>query len=79
MSRSVVLLELTCCAEEGLRQAQLRKETKYTGLVDEINSTGVWKASLFTLGGLCARSSRAVDTEGLCAAWFLVTPGPQVV
>ncbi len=49
MSRIVVLLELTCCAEEGIRAAQLRKETKYSELVDSINETKVWKASLHTI------------------------------
>ena len=49
MSRVVVLIELTCCAEESMRDAQLRKETKYTPLLDEINQTQVWKASLWTL------------------------------
>ena len=49
MSRVVVLIELTCCAEESMRDAQLRKETKYTALLNEINQTQVWKASLWTL------------------------------
>ena len=49
MSRVVVLIELTCCAEEGMSAARLRKETKYTELVSEINDTKIWKASLFTL------------------------------
>ena len=49
MSRVVVLIELTCPAEEGMRNAQLRKETKYTELLDNINSTNVWKASLWTI------------------------------
>ena len=49
MSRVVVLIELTCCAEESMRDAELRKETKYTELVSEINQTQVWKASLWTL------------------------------
>ena len=49
MSRVVVLIELTCCAEEGMRNAQLRKETKYTQLLADINETKVWKASLWTL------------------------------
>jgi hypothetical protein len=48
MSRVVVLIELTCPAEEGMFNAQLRKETKYSGLVDEINATE-WKPKLFTL------------------------------
>jgi hypothetical protein len=49
MSRVVVLIELTCPAEEGMFNAQLRKETKYSGLVDDINATEVWKPVLFTL------------------------------
>jgi hypothetical protein len=49
MSRVVVLIELTCPAEEGMVKAQLHKETKYSGLLDDINATEVWKASLFTL------------------------------
>ena len=49
MSRVVVRVELTCCAEESMRDAQLRKETKYTELLSEINQTNVWKASLWTL------------------------------
>ena len=49
MSRVVVSIELTCCAEESMRDAQLRKETKYTSLLNEINQTQVWKASLWTL------------------------------
>jgi hypothetical protein len=32
-----------------MRDAQLRKETKYTALLNEINETQVWKASLWTL------------------------------
>ena len=49
MSRVVVLIELTCPAEEGMAAAQLRKETKYSELLDNINATNVWKASLWTL------------------------------
>ncbi len=49
MSRVVVLIELTCPAEEGMLKAQLRKETKYTGLLDEINATETWKPWLFTV------------------------------
>ena len=39
MSRIVVLLELTCCAEEGVKAAQLRKQTRYHELVENINSS----------------------------------------
>jgi hypothetical protein len=49
MSRVVLLIELTCPAEEGMAAAQLRKETKYSELLDSINATNVWKASLSTL------------------------------
>jgi hypothetical protein len=49
MSRIVLLIELTCPAEEGMAAAQLRKETKYAELLESINATNVWKASLSTL------------------------------
>jgi len=49
MARVVLLLELTCCAEEGTRAAHLRKDAKYTHLVSEINATKRWHAELFTL------------------------------
>ena len=67
MSRVVVLIELTCCADEGIRAAQLRKETRYTQLVSGINETKVWKASLRTLEigarGLVGISSHKVFVE----------------
>ena len=47
-SRTVILLELTCCAEEGIGAAQSRKETRYTDLLEQINSSN-WNASLLTL------------------------------
>jgi len=47
-TQRVILLELTCCAEEGFSAAQLRKQVRYHELVDNINSRG-WKADLFTL------------------------------
>ena len=48
MSRVVILIELTCCAEEGVGAAQLRKEARYAELLEDINSTS-WKASLLTV------------------------------
>ena len=48
MARKVILLELTCCAEEGAAAAKLRKEVRYQALVDNINSSG-WRAELLTL------------------------------
>ena len=48
-SRRVLLLELTCPAEEGIQAARDRKEAKYAPLVDSINSTKCWNAELLTL------------------------------
>ena len=45
---NVILLELTCCAEEGIDAAQLRKETRYAELMTDIAAQG-WTAQLFTL------------------------------
>ena len=49
MSRIVVLIELTCPAEEGMLKAQLRKESKYSALLDNISATEVWRPLLFTV------------------------------
>jgi hypothetical protein len=48
-TRHVVLVELTCCAEEGTEAAQFRKNTRYLPLLTGINEQGVWKAELFTI------------------------------
>ena len=48
-SRRVFLLELTCPAEEGIEAARARKQAKYKGLVDGINSSKCWSAKLYTL------------------------------
>jgi hypothetical protein len=48
-SHVVILLELTCPAEEGIDAAQVRKESKYDGLVRAINDTKTWRARLLTL------------------------------
>jgi hypothetical protein len=70
----VILIELTCCAEEGIAAAQLRKEVKYTELVAEINATKSWHATLFTLEigarGLVHSTTFRVFTE-------LGFPGPK--
>ena len=44
-----MLLELTCPAEEGIAAAQIRKQSRYQDLLDEINATKTWKARLLTL------------------------------
>ena len=49
LSRTVILLELTCPAEEGIAAAQIRKQSRYQDLLDEINATKTWKARLLTL------------------------------
>jgi len=43
-----MLVELTCCAEEGVAAARVRKEVRYHALVDNINSNS-WRAELFTI------------------------------
>jgi len=48
-SRTVILLELTCPAEEGITAAQIRKESRYHELINEINETKTWKAHLLTV------------------------------
>jgi len=47
-ARSVILIELTCCAEEGVRAAQLRKEVRYHDLVNTVRSSH-WNAELLTI------------------------------
>src|SRR4051794_17701723 len=37
-SRRVILIELTCCAEEGIRAAQIRKEVCVHELVENIRT-----------------------------------------
>ena len=48
-SRTVILLELTCCAEEGVSAAQTRKEARYEELLEEIRATKTWTARLLTV------------------------------
>jgi ssDNA thymidine ADP-ribosyltransferase, DarT/zinc-binding in reverse transcriptase len=69
-SHVVILLELTCPAEEGISAAQIRKESKYDGLLETINETKTWKARLFTLevgarGLVASRTYRAFRVLGL--------------
>jgi hypothetical protein len=73
MSRIVILIELTCCAEEGIGAAQLRKETRYAELLDEINLSASWKASLLTVeigarGLVGSRTYRSFIKLGLSAS-----------
>ena len=68
----VILLELTCPAEEGISAAQLRKETRYAELLRLINEQKVWKAQLLTLevgarGLVCSKTFHAFRRLGLSA------------
>ena len=58
MARVVVLIELTCCAEEGVREAQLRKQTKYIPLVNQCNQ--VMEGKLTYAGDLRKRLVRSL-------------------
>ena len=69
LARVVILLELTVPAEEGVEAAQLRKEAKYTKLLDEIAASNFWKPKLFTLevgarGLVATRTFRAFTSLG---------------
>ena len=48
MSRSVVLLELTCPAEEGIQVAQIKKETRYVDLIKDITDAH-WSSDFLTV------------------------------
>ena len=50
LTRTVVLLELTCPAEEGIEAAQVRKEERYRHLLTQINDTRTWKARKWEQG-----------------------------
>jgi hypothetical protein len=71
-SRAVILLELTVPAEEGLQAAHLRKEAKYTKLLESISATNFWKPQLLTLdvgarGLVATRTYRAFTILGFTA------------
>ena len=70
--RAVVLLELTVPAEEGLHAAKLRKEAKYTKLLDSISESNFWRPQLLTLevgarGLVSTRTYRAFTVLGFTA------------
>ena len=44
----VILLELTCPAEEGIQAAQLRKQSRYMPLMQNISQSTHWKPLLLT-------------------------------
>ena len=70
--RAVILLELTVPAEEGLHAAKLRKEAKYTKLLESIAESNFWKPQLLTLevgarGLVSTRTYRALTILGFTA------------
>src|SRR3954465_8455624 len=54
-SRTVILLELTVPAEEGLQAAHLRKEAKYTKPLERTTETNFGKPTV-DVGSRCSRS-----------------------
>ena len=62
--RTILMLELTCPAEEGIQAAKLRKQSKYMPLLNNISSGTAWKPILLTLEvgarGFVATSTRQV-------------------
>ena len=68
LSRTVILLELTCPAEEGIEAAQIRKEARYAGLTAEITEQK-WTPTLLTIevgarGLVGSRTFRSFVTLG---------------
>lgn len=47
--KKVILIELTCPAEEGIEAAQIRKQARYLSLVECISATTSWKPLLMTV------------------------------
>ena len=48
-SRKVLLIELTCPAEEGIDAAKVRKGKKYMDLINQISEHTKWKVSFMTI------------------------------
>ena len=48
-SKRVILIELTCPAEEGMEAAQVRKQARYLSLMNNIAINSSWKPLLLTL------------------------------
>lgn len=68
LTRTVILLELTCCAEEGIEAAQMRKEARYADLMS-LASECKWAPTLLTLevgarGLVCSKTLHAFTKLG---------------
>ena len=47
--KKLIMIELTCPAEEGIEAARVRKQTRYAPLLESISTSTIWKASLLTI------------------------------
>ena len=61
-TKRVILIELTCPAEEGIEAAQIRKQARYAHLMENIANNSSWKPSLFTVE-VGARGFIATSTQ----------------
>ena len=92
--RPVLLLELTCPAEEGIEAARVRKLDRYQNLLYEISRTKCWTAELYTLeigarGLVACRTfkifrwvllqQKRISFAGLCPLFLLVAPSQSTV
>ena len=60
-SQKVLLIELTCPAEEGIDAAKIRKETKYMDLINQISEFTNWKVSFMTIEvGACGFVGKSI-------------------
>ena len=66
---TVILMKLTCPAEENIRDAQLRKEVKYTPLKNQIKDND-WKCHLWTIE-VGVRGFAAALCDVASAGWVL--------
>ena len=67
--KRVLIIELTCPAEEGIEAAQIRKEGRYAGLVVDCRDSS-WSPSLFTIeigarGFVCRSLHRCLSALGV--------------
>ena len=68
-SQTVIIIELTCPAEEGIEAAQTRKKARYEGLLVECRENS-WSPSLFTVevgarGFVCRSLHRCLSSLGV--------------
>lgn len=68
--KKVILIELTCPAEEGIANAEARKLLRYSDLVEQIRSLTGWHCTLFTAevgarGFVAFSSRRCMNALGL--------------